>query len=263
MLKFTPLPIFSSNYVWIIEHNQQAWVVDPGLAEPIINYLRDNKLALKGVLITHSHNDHIDGLGDLLAAYACPVHGPQHDNINYISNHAHEGDHIELWPDYHTQVLHLPGHLPEHLGYFIQQHDANNKHSEPALIIGDVLFSSGCGRMFSGPAEVYLNSLMRISELAASTQIYSAHEYSLDNIAFSLSILPEDKTLLTKLATTKERLASQNCSLPTQLQVELETNLFLRCHESSLWSVVERVCAKKITSATECFAALRALKDNW
>ena len=38
-IKFTPIPVFSSNYIWLIEHldRHECYIVDPGCAEEILS----------------------------------------------------------------------------------------------------------------------------------------------------------------------------------------------------------------------------------
>jgi len=58
-------------------------VVDPGDSIPILNWIMENNKFLKGILITHSHFDHIYGINDLCAAFP---------NVEiFASKHAKEG----------------------------------------------------------------------------------------------------------------------------------------------------------------------------
>ena len=60
--------IFSSN-TYILEDNSSfdVWLVDCGDIDNIISFLPSKKV--KGVLLTHTHFDHIYGLNDLFAIY--------------------------------------------------------------------------------------------------------------------------------------------------------------------------------------------------
>jgi len=58
--------IFTSNsYLLYREEEKQVWVIDPGDTDQIIEWLDKNDKILKGMLITHSHFDHIYGINDL------------------------------------------------------------------------------------------------------------------------------------------------------------------------------------------------------
>ena len=53
------------SYLIIDETNNNACVVDPGEAKPIINFLENKDLKLKYILNTHHHFDHIGGNKEL------------------------------------------------------------------------------------------------------------------------------------------------------------------------------------------------------
>ena len=57
-LSVTPIPAFNDNYIWCLHNEQYAVVVDPGDADPVLAFCKDNELALAAILITHHHHDH-------------------------------------------------------------------------------------------------------------------------------------------------------------------------------------------------------------
>lgn len=258
---FTPIPILSSNFVWAISNSetQEVYIVDPGDAEPVIGFLKESKLRLKGVLITHSHSDHIGGVHNLLQFCSVPVWGPKCDKIVEITNELFEGDLISLWPSVEVSIMHLPGHLDEHIAYFIPHLPA----TPPALLCGDVLFSSGCGRMFAGPASAFKHSLDRIKGLPLDTQIYCAHEYTLANIEFAKQLEPNNQELNDKRLESQARIDKQACSLPTNLECELKTNPFLRCDSTEIRELIQARYGQKCITELETFIALRKLKDDF
>jgi hydroxyacylglutathione hydrolase len=73
-----------------------------------------------------------------------------------------------------------PGHTLGHICFY----------SEPYLFCGDTMFSGGCGRLFEGTAEQMYQSFKKINALPDETLICCAHEYTLANMKFALSILP-------------------------------------------------------------------------
>jgi hydroxyacylglutathione hydrolase len=52
------------------------------------------------------------------------------------------------------------------------------------------MFSGGCGRLFEGTADQMFDSFCKIDALPEDTLICCAHEYTLGNIKFALSLLP-------------------------------------------------------------------------
>ena len=64
--KIWPISAFSDNYIWAIVQADQATVVDPGDAAPVLAYLRDQGLTLSNILLTHHHADHVGGVAELV-----------------------------------------------------------------------------------------------------------------------------------------------------------------------------------------------------
>ena len=83
MLSVEPIKAFDDNYIWLISTNEGSIVVDPGESEKIIKAIDENRIDLKGILITHHHYDHTNGLKDLLEKNEFDVYGPV-NNINDI-----------------------------------------------------------------------------------------------------------------------------------------------------------------------------------
>ena len=71
MLKITPIPAFSDNYIWIIANtdNSEAFLVDPGDGKVALNALDAANLTIAGVLVTHHHPDHVGGLDLILSRF--------------------------------------------------------------------------------------------------------------------------------------------------------------------------------------------------
>ncbi|HHM06466.1 MAG TPA: MBL fold metallo-hydrolase, partial [Gammaproteobacteria bacterium] len=62
MLTVHPLPAFDDNYIWLVEQQGQAVVVDPGQAPQVSGFLADHGLTLAAALVTHRHSDHTGGV---------------------------------------------------------------------------------------------------------------------------------------------------------------------------------------------------------
>ena len=56
-------------------------MVDPGDAEPVMDYLQHHGLRLAAILITHHHGDHSGGVEELQQHFDCPVYGPRRKTI--------------------------------------------------------------------------------------------------------------------------------------------------------------------------------------
>lgn len=253
MLKITPLPIFVDNYIWVITHDQSAdcIVIDPGDAESVRQYLQQQQKNLTAVLITHHHRDHTAGLTQLAAWYPQAKRiGPaaEASKIPTLTHTVTAGE-VLKFPELHWQceVLDLRGHTAGHIGYY----------SAPVLFCGDTLFSVGCGRIFEGTAEQLYQALQRIAALPDDTWLYCTHEYTLANIAFALTVEPENSRLQHYLALCQQKRQLSQATVPVKLADEKEINPFLRCENNTLKSKYQQ------SSGLALFTLLRQAKDQF
>ena len=49
-----PIKSFTDNYIWMIKKNEDAIIVDPGDASPVLKILQKGKVQLQAILITLS-----------------------------------------------------------------------------------------------------------------------------------------------------------------------------------------------------------------
>lgn len=256
-----PLPAFSDNYIWAIVRGNAAVVVDPGEASPVLAYLQENGLTLRGILLTHHHADHVGGVLELLKhAPDATVYGPKNDRLPYCDVRLVEGECVTIRELGLTlRVLDVPGHTAGHIAYF----GHIEGHLPPVLFCGDVLFSGGCGRIFEGtPPQMYA-SLAKFSLLPADTQICCAHEYTLSNLRWALAVEPANEALQ-KWYVRAQALREQGCpTVPTSLALELDINPFLR---SSQPLVIQAACqhtGTPLDTPVATFAALREWKNDF
>lgn len=256
--KIHPIPAFTDNYIWACHDSEsdQIAVVDPGDADPVLQYCSDNNLQLSHILITHHHADHTGGLLRLLQEFDPFVVGPEPSGIKGIKQFLHEQDSIELFGQ-QFDILEVPGHTLDHIAYF------SNDSETPVLFCGDTLFAAGCGRLFEGTPEMMANSLNKLTSLPGETRVYCTHEYTLANLAFALAADSENKTLLERVEKEKTKRDSGLPTLPSSIELELATNPFLRCEQDSVKQNVSSHCGKPLQEPVETFAALRSWKDNF
>ena len=209
-LHINALPAFSDNYLWLVRRAQCALVVDPGDASVVEQALHQSQCQLVAILLTHHHADHTDGAAALQKRWQCPVYAPDHAHEAYAALHpirVHEGESLSIpaLPGLHCQVMGLPGHTLDHIAYLV-----DGQH----LFSGDVIFGAGCGRLFEGtPAQMY-QSLQRIATLPDTTLLYPAHEYTAHNIAFALTVDPDNEALKKRAASTSALRAQALPSCP-------------------------------------------------
>ena len=226
------------SYVIIDEKYNNACVVDPSEAEPIINFVESKNVKLKFILNTHHHGDHVGGNNDLKKKYKIKIVGFKNDkqripNIDILL------ENNEIWKseNFEAKIIHIPGHTSGHICfYFIK---------EKIAFTGDTLFSLGCGRIFEGTYEQMYNSLNKLKKLPPDTKIYCGHEYTLQNSLFCSKYDKNNKNLKKKILEIKHKLEKNLPTVPSTLREELTYNIFLR--------------AKNLKD----FSKLRDLKDNF
>ncbi len=233
------IPAFDDNYIFVGKENgsSSAFVVDPGDAYPVTNFLKKENLVLNTILLTHEHDDHIGGVSKLLEHFpACQVIGSPEmrkflpdSGERFIENRATDFDFGKL----HFKVLFSPGHTKDHYAYYLPK--------DEFLFCGDILFGMGCGRVISGTHTDHYATLSKIGQLPDSVRIFCAHEYSFKNFEFFLKqnqYFPEavkvnENNFQETAAYIKNTLESQmsidHATVPLNLGFEKKYNPFLNC----------------------------------
>ena len=254
MLSVEPIKAFTDNYIWLVSTNEGSIVIDPGESENIQKLIDNKTIDLKGILITHHHYDHTNGLSELVKKNQLEVFGPVND-IDGINHRLNDKDKISII-GIDFEIISIPGHTLDHIGFYSAE--ANN----PILFCGDTLFAGGCGRIFEGTYEQMFNALKKITKLPTNTNIYCGHEYTLSNLKFALEADDTNKELIEEFKKVENKINSNIPSLPTTLDKELKVNPFLRCDNINIQNkIIEKF--KVSNSELEVFTALRKWKDNF
>lgn len=242
------LRALQDNYIWVIHNEKSAIVVDPTLAEPVDEFLQQNKLQLASILLTHGHIDHIGGVAELVNKYSPQV-------VDNFSDQLTDTTEVQIDEFPLIRVILTPGHMYEHVCYLFDQ-----KH----LFCGDTLFALGCGRVFTNDYQLMYNSLAKLKKLNNNVLCYPAHEYTLNNLRFTLELDNENQDYYAEFINkTDSKLFEKQNSLPTLLSDELKYNLFLRDDDARLWTVVGKKSESVITNGFEYFKQLRMIRNNF
>tara|TARA_B100000749_G_scaffold84052_1_gene63900 strand:- start:45992 stop:46759 length:768 start_codon:yes stop_codon:yes gene_type:complete len=253
-IKVELIPVLEDNYIpIIIAENGNCLIVDPALAKPVDDFVNQNGLKPIGILNTHHHWDHTDGIEGLKSKYKIEVFGPKYDlyRVPSITNPLVNGDKLDLL-NCTFEILEVPGHTLGHIVYYVK--------SENLAFVGDTLFAMGCGRLFEGSPEQMYKSLNQLVLWPDSTTIYCAHEYTESNGQFALSMEPDNTDLQLRMKQVEQIRSKGRPTIPTQMGVEKRTNPFLRVHSTE---IKRNLGLSPETSNEATFTALRHAKDQF
>jgi len=258
------IPVLTDNYIFLLHDpvRQSAAVVDPAEAQPVLEELKKLGATLGAIFNTHHHGDHVGGNRALLAEFPeAVVYGGAEDRGRIPGQQVflQEGDRIE-WGDRPATVLFVPGHTRAHIAYYFpaqaSQHDLSPQEGGH-LFCGDTLFAGGCGRLFEGTPAQMVSSLEKLRSLPDTTQIWCAHEYTLNNLQFAQSVDPQNIDLAQRVQQVTTQRQRQEATVPSTLGLEKRTNPFLRWDQHTLQE------AMGSHDPIQTFARLRGKKDQW
>jgi hydroxyacylglutathione hydrolase len=236
-LEIVRIPVLSDNYVWLVHEpvSGETMAVDPAGAEPVLAEAQQRGWQITQIWNTHWHPDHTGGNAAIREATGCTITGPaaEAERIPTLDRLVSEGDTVALGA-VTARVLDVPAHTAGHIAY----HFAEDR----AAFVGDTLFAMGCGRLFEGTAEQMFANMRKLEALGDETRIYCAHEYTMSNGRFALSVEPENAALVSRMAAVTTMRERGEPTVPTTIALERATNPFMRA--SSVAELAERRAAK-------------------
>ncbi len=250
------LPVLSDNYVFLLHDSETntAAVVDPAVAGPVLEKLEALGAKLTAIFNTHHHSDHVGGNRKLLKAFpAAVVYGGAEDQgrIPGQQHYLNEGDRVEFG-DRQAQIFFIPGHTRGHIAYYF----APASDGEPGeLFCGDTIFAGGCGRLFEGTPAQMVESIGKLRQLPDNTRVWCAHEYTLSNLKFAVTVEPANQDLRTRFTQVQAARQRDEATVPSLLGLEKQTNPFLRWDQPTVMAAMEQ------GDAVRSFGKLRGKKD--
>jgi hydroxyacylglutathione hydrolase len=252
------IPVLSDNYIFVLWDPQQkiAAVVDPAVASPVIEYLQSIDAKLVAIFNTHHHWDHVGGNQQLVKQFPdlC-IYGGAEDRGRIPQQQVYltEGDTVQF-ADRIAQVFFVPGHTRAHIAYYFPPTVA---HGIGELFCGDTIFAGGCGRLFEGTPAQMLNSIAKLRQLPDQTRVWCAHEYTLSNLQFALTVDPDNRDLAARYQKVQQARSQGLATIPSLLEEEKQTNPFLR------WDAPALQATAKINEPVRVFGRLRGMKDQF
>jgi glyoxylase-like metal-dependent hydrolase (beta-lactamase superfamily II) len=186
---FTVGPVAENSYLFRPDGADRALLVDPGDEAPkLLAAIETLGVTLDGILLTHTHFDHIGAVAPVARATGAEVWVPEIEkmvlaDINSFVPWPGFGP-FENWDAEHTlrggeklelagmaiDVIFTPGHSPGHVTFSIP--------SEQAIFSGDVLFQQSVGRVDlpGGDWPTLLESIRTLVDtLPPETTVYPGH----------------------------------------------------------------------------------------
>jgi hydroxyacylglutathione hydrolase len=185
---FTVGPVAENTYIFRRDGSDRALIVDPGdEADRLLRAIDELGLTLEGILLTHTHFDHVGAVAPVAAATGAEVWVPAAEKFvledinsfvwpgfgpfeSYEAEHALEGGEKLSLAGFDIDVLFTPGHSPGHVTFSIPD--------EQAIFSGDVLFQGSVGRtdLPGGDWGTLLESIRTLVEtLPEGTSVHPGH----------------------------------------------------------------------------------------
>ena len=251
------IPVLTDNYIFLLHDRQKntAAVVDPAIAEPVIEQLHQLGAKLVAIFNTHHHHDHVGGNQQLIEHFNDVVVYAGVEDRGRIPGQQvflSEGDRVNFG-DRTGVVFFVPGHTRAHIAYYFPATATESGE----LFCGDTLFAGGCGKLFEGTPTQMLESLSKLQALPDDTRVWCAHEYTLNNLKFALTVDSTNPDLRTRFAAAQAARSRHEPTIPSNLGLEKLTNPFLRWNQPTLQAAVNS------NDSVQTFARLRGMKDRF
>ena len=251
-LEIVTISCLSDNYAFLAHDaiTGATAVVDVPEAAPIEAALKARGWSLTDILITHHHDDHIQGVDALRAATGARVVGAAADahRLPDLDVALAEGESVSVG-SVAGEVLDVSGHTVGHIAFVFPG----------VAFTADSLMALGCGRLFEGDAPTMWASLSKLAALPSETLICSGHEYTSANGAFAVTVDPDNAALKARVADVAQARAAGQPTVPSTLAEELATNPFLRATAPE----VKAFLGMDGAPDSDVFAEIRRRKDNF
>jgi glyoxylase-like metal-dependent hydrolase (beta-lactamase superfamily II) len=186
---FTVGPVAENTYIFRRDGSDRALIIDPGEeAEKLLGAIDELGVTLDGILLTHTHFDHVGAvapvakatgaqvwvptiekpvLADIMSFVPWPGFGPYE---SWDAEHTLDGGEKLSLAGFDIDVIFTPGHSPGHVTYSFAD--------EGAIFSGDVLFQGSVGRtdLPGGDWSTLLESIRGLFDsLPEDTKVFPGH----------------------------------------------------------------------------------------
>ncbi|EAR94499.1 metallo-beta-lactamase superfamily protein (macronuclear) [Tetrahymena thermophila SB210] len=269
-----------------------CYLVDPADSQKILQFLDVfPDLQVSRILYTHKHWDHIGNPQQLLdqlkqnarlmedyRVIASKLDGSHIPTLTHSvfdnPNDKETKNETSIEGEFQIDFLYVPCHTTGHVLYHFKPHNKTisteesvnferqevtgyNLYSvDECLFTGDTLFIGGCGRFFEGNAAQMLSNMDKISSIQnKNIKIFCGHEYTKSNLEWSSQVEQNNEVLKQWYQEVLQMTSSGIQTIPSTLQKELQTNVFMRCRTQNLQEIFQR-------DPTQIMETLRAMKNS-
>ena len=248
------IPALGDNFIYLYQYGDaRALAVDPGESSRVLRVLRERRLKLSMILVTHHHGDHTAGAAGLKRKTGCAIAGPAARHPAGLDYSLVDGQ-VLTAAETPIRVIATPGHTRAAVCYYVRDSDAGRVGM---LFTGDTLFVAGCGRIFECDAAAMWESLRTLARLPDNTLIYPGHDYTRENLEFALTVEPQNQAVGDRLRQVRRTIAAGGYTVPSTVSQEKLTNPFLRADSPEIRCALNMPDAP----AARVFAELRRRKD--
>jgi hydroxyacylglutathione hydrolase len=183
-------PLQNNTYILADSQTNEAIIIDPAMgSDVLVDQLKELNLALKKILISHAHFDHIACAGNISNSLGATVEVGLHPNDLQLWKSGGGSKNMGFYIDpgplptlmlEHGQLLHVgkieleirhvPGHTPGHVAFYCRDLEV--------VFCGDLLFYHGVGRtdLPGGNYEQLISSIRnQIFTLPIQTRLLCGH----------------------------------------------------------------------------------------
>lgn len=253
-MKIVQIPLLRDNYAYLLvcQKTNNAAIIDPSEAEPVLRRIEEEKVTPIAILNTHHHRDHTGGNAELLSARPLEVYGHKSDQarIPGLTRGVEEGEDVRVG-ELVGKVIFIPGHTMGHVAYLFGN----------SLFCGDTLFTAGCGRLFEGTPGQMHASLKKLIALPDDTKVYCGHEYTEANLRFAMTLEPKNHKLVSRFERVQALRTRGAPTVPSTLEEEKQTNPFLRWDSKEIQANLKMSAPDLRMDPVSIFAQTRKLKD--
>jgi hydroxyacylglutathione hydrolase len=147
---------------------KKAAIFDTGAdARKMLDFIKTEKIQVESVFITHTHDDHIACLADLLRATTATLYAPALECLPEAKP-VKEGDRFQVG-GLKVEVRLTNGHSPGGTSYIV------HGLSVPVVVVGDSLFAGSMGGAQNDYAGALRNNREKILSLPGETLVCPGH----------------------------------------------------------------------------------------